>query len=74
MPEVESLLPLLLQSLDLEDSEVKAATIYTLTVVSRESPNAVEGHTSSVINRLLKSASERKTNVPVRHHFILPLY
>lgn len=65
MPQLDTLLPLLLQSLDLQDPEVKAATIETLTVVSQESPAAVEGHISSLVNRLLKAAAEPKTNIAV---------
>ena len=65
MPYLDTLLPLLLQSLDLQDAEVKAATIETLTVVSQESPAAVEDHISSLVNRLLKAAADPKTNVAV---------
>ena len=65
MPEIDTILPLLLQCLDLKDSEVKAATIETLAVVSQESPKAVEGHISSLVNRLLKSAADPKTNTTV---------
>ena len=66
MPEIETLLPLLLQSLDLDDQIVKAATIETLTVVSLESPEAVEGHISSLVIRLLKAAADPGKNFPVR--------
>ena len=66
MPQLDTLLPLLLQSLDLQDPEVKAATIETLTIVSQESPAAVEGHVSSLVNRLLKAAADPKTNIAVR--------
>lgn len=62
MPEIDTLLPLLLQSLDLEDSDVKAATIQSLRVISQESPQAVEGHIGSLVSRLLKSASGPKIN------------
>jgi len=65
MPEIESLLPLLLQSLDLQDSVVQVATIESLIVISRENPGAVEGHVSSLVNRLLKAAAETKGNAPV---------
>lgn len=61
MTEIETLLPLLLQSLDLNDQEVKAATIESIIVISLESPSAIEGHISSLINRLLKSAESRNT-------------
>ena len=62
MPEIETLLPLLLQSIDLEDLNVKAATIQILAVVSQDSPKAVEGHIGSLVTRLLRSASSRQTN------------
>ena len=65
MSEIETLLPLLLQSLDLEDAEVKLATIETLTVIAHENPEAVEGHISSLISRLLKAATEPQGNLPV---------
>ena len=54
MPEVETLLPLLLQSLDLGDTDVKVATIQTLTIVSQENPKVIEGHIVSLISRLLR--------------------
>ncbi len=69
MSEIDTLLPLLLQSLDLEEADVKAATIQSLTVVSQESPKAVEGHMGSLVSRLLKSAAKTKANVTsVRHN------
>ncbi len=64
MSEIETLMPLLLQSLDLEDPDVKVATVETLTVISHENPNAVEGHISSLIGRLLKAATDLKANTP----------
>lgn len=68
MSQIDTLLPLLLQSLDLEDSDVKTATIQNLTVVSQESPKAVEGHMGSLIGRLLRSAADPKVdNASVRH-------
>lgn len=69
MSEIDILLPLLLQSLDLEDSDVRAATIQSLTVISQESPKAVEGHMGSLVTRLIKSASDPKMNTAsVRHN------
>ena len=62
MPEIDTLLPLLLQSLDLEDDDVKAATIQNLAVVSQENSQAIEGHIGSLITRLLKSAGNPKLN------------
>lgn len=67
MTEIATLLPLLLQSLDLPDQEVKAATIESLTVISQESPGAVEGHMSSLVNRLLQAASKPRENIAVSH-------
>lgn len=64
MQEIDTLLPLLLQSLELEDLDVRAATIRTLAVISEESPTAVEGHVGSIVSRLLKSGSDPKTNGP----------
>jgi DNA repair/transcription protein MET18/MMS19 len=63
LPELTTLLPLLLQSLDLEVEDpshsVKNATLETLTLVVREAPTAIDesGHTTSLVNRLLKTAS-----------------
>lgn len=69
MPEIDTILPLLLQSLDLEDWNVKAATLQTLTVVSQESPKAVEGHVGSLVSRLLKCLTYAKVNTSnVRHN------
>lgn len=65
--EIETLLPLLLQSLDLKDQDVKAATIESLIFISRESSTALEGHIPSLVNRLLKTAEKPNENVPVRH-------
>ncbi|KAL8671624.1 MAG: hypothetical protein Q9168_003875 [Polycauliona sp. 1 TL-2023] len=65
MTEIATLLPLLLQSLDLPDQEVKAATIESLAVMSQESPGAVEGHMSSLVTRLLQAASKPTENIPI---------
>ncbi|KAL8760875.1 MAG: hypothetical protein Q9184_002963 [Pyrenodesmia sp. 2 TL-2023] len=62
MTEIGTLLPLLLQSLDLPDQEVKAATIESLVTISQESPAAVESHMSMLIKRLLLSAADPKNN------------
>ncbi|KAL1879571.1 hypothetical protein Plec18167_004028 [Paecilomyces lecythidis] len=62
MPELPTLLPLLLQSLDLEDAAsqpVKAATLETLAVIIRENGVRViddSGHIQSLVTRLLKTA------------------
>ena len=69
MPEIDAILPLLLQSLDLEDFDVKAATIKTLTVVSQENPGAVEAHVGSLVSRLLRCVTFSKVNsANVRHN------
>lgn len=67
MPEIDTLVPLLLQSLDLEDAEVKATTVDTFIIITQDSPNAVEGHLSSLIGRLLRLTATREINTPVRH-------
>ncbi len=69
MMELGPLLPLLLQSLDLPDQEVKAATIESLVTISQQSPAAVEGHMSMLINRLLLCAADPKENTVVRGPF-----
>lgn len=66
MSDVDTLLPLLLQSLDLEASEVKSATIETLIVIGQQSVQAIEGHISSVVNRLLDSTIFNDINDLVR--------
>ena len=65
MPEIDTLLPLLLQSLDLaEQPDVKATTIETLTTIATENPSAVESHIGSLVTRLLAAASDRKSSPP----------
>ena len=69
MPEIDTILPLLLQSLDLEDSDVKATTIKTLTIVSQENSKAMEGHVGSLVGRLLRCVTYPEANsVSVRHN------
>ena len=58
----DTILPLLLQSLDVEDPDVKAATIQTLIVVSQEKNQAVEGHVGSLISRLLQCVASPMIN------------
>lgn len=72
MTDVDTLLPLLLQSLDLEASEVKSATIKTLIIISQQSVQAIEGHISSVVNRILESTIRTQTNDPVSMTRLLP--
>ena len=65
MSDITTLLPLLLQSLDLPDQGVKAATIESLLTISQESPEAVEAHVGTLTNRLLRSAGNPKENIAV---------
>ncbi|KAJ9254166.1 hypothetical protein DTO207G8_3743 [Paecilomyces variotii] len=73
MPELPTLLPLLLQSLDLEDAAsqpVKAATLETLAVIIRENGVRViddSGHVQSLVTRLLKTA-EYVPGQPANNH------
>lgn len=67
--ELPTLLPLLLQSLTLEDADVKARTITIFEKIVVEDPKLVEEHVSSMINRLLdiaviNSASKALPNMP----------
>jgi DNA repair/transcription protein MET18/MMS19 len=76
MPELPTLLPLLLQSLDLADQTVKSATLETLTVVITHNPSALQesGHIPALTKRLLatstlpgtktKSRANMKTTTP----------
>ncbi|KAF4228180.1 hypothetical protein CNMCM6805_002298 [Aspergillus fumigatiaffinis] len=63
MPELPTLLPLLLQSLDLQTADsqaVRAATLETLAVIIRDNGVAVIeecGHVQSLVTRLLKTAA-----------------
>ncbi len=52
LPEIESLLPILLQSIETFGSSVKVASIEVLRTAIVESPTSVEGHLRSIINRL----------------------
>lgn len=56
--ELSTLLPLLLQSLDLADQRVKVATLQTLATVIATSPASLDesGHVPSLVKRLLKTA------------------
>ncbi|MCJ1386511.1 hypothetical protein MMC17_009637 [Xylographa soralifera] len=64
MPEIETLLPLLLQSLHFDDSEVKAASIETITTICEENPVVIQEHISSLVSQLLKCAADPKSNTP----------
>jgi DNA repair/transcription protein MET18/MMS19 len=58
MPELPIILPLLLQSLDLTDQNVKIATLQTLAVVIAHNPSALEesGHIPALSKRLMSTA------------------
>lgn len=59
MPELPTLLPLLLQSLDITDQMVKIATLETFAVVISSNPAALEesGHIPALVKRLLSVAT-----------------
>jgi len=65
VPELPTLLPLLLRSLDLSDQRVKAATLETFAVVVARSPSALEesGHVPALVKRLLKTALVLKSGL-----------
>ncbi|KEF63372.1 uncharacterized protein A1O9_01349 [Exophiala aquamarina CBS 119918] len=62
MPELPTLLPLLLQSLDITDQVVKIATLETLAIVITSNPAALDesGHIPALVKRLLSVASVPK--------------
>ncbi|KAE8148417.1 ARM repeat-containing protein [Aspergillus avenaceus] len=68
MPELPTLLPLLLQSLDLQTSDsqaVRAATLETLAVIIRDNGVGVIeecGHVQSLVSRLLKTTEFKPTS------------
>jgi DNA repair/transcription protein MET18/MMS19 len=63
MSEFTTLLPLLLQSLDLQQETVRMATLETLAVVIARNPSALEesGHVPALVKRLLNTATIPKT-------------
>lgn len=66
-PELASLVPLLLQTLDLDgEEEVKAGTINTMISILASNPSAMEEHISSLITRLLNLSAGTKTSANVR--------
>ncbi|KAF3919588.1 hypothetical protein ABW20_dc0103300 [Dactylellina cionopaga] len=62
LAEINTLLPLLLQSLDLEDSGIKTASIDTLAVTVTEATGLVSEYISSLITRLLAATSPSEVN------------
>ena len=66
-PQLSTLTPLLLQTLDISGEEdVKAGTIDTLIVVLAENAKPLEEHTSSLISRLLNCSSSKSNSATVR--------
>ncbi|OAL18339.1 hypothetical protein AYO22_10755 [Fonsecaea multimorphosa] len=67
MPELPTLLPLLLQSLDIADQTVKIATLETCAVVLSNNPAALEesGHIPALVKRLIAVATVTKSKAPV---------
>lgn len=63
-PELDRLAPLLLQSLALEATDVKAAAINTLGKIVVENPSVLEQHASSLVTRLLVVATASPAPVP----------
>jgi DNA repair/transcription protein MET18/MMS19 len=63
MPELPTLLPLLLQSLDITDQTVKVATLETLAVVISSNPSALvdSGHIPALVKRLISVATAKKS-------------
>ena len=66
-PEMTTIVPLLLQTLDLEDSVAKNGTIKVLMAAIQEDPATLEGDVASLINRLLKIAANGAANDVVYH-------
>ncbi|KIX01289.1 uncharacterized protein Z518_09014 [Rhinocladiella mackenziei CBS 650.93] len=64
MPELPTLLPLLLQSLDIANQMVKMATLETLAVVISHNPSALEesGHIPALVKRLISVAGGYKSS------------
>ena len=67
LSEMDTLLPLLIQSLDLEDQDAKTVSIETLTIICKETPRTIEEHISSLVGRLLKLAADPKRNSSVSY-------
>ncbi|EXJ74502.1 uncharacterized protein A1O5_02798 [Cladophialophora psammophila CBS 110553] len=67
MPELPTLLPLLLQSLDIADQTVKLATLGTLAVVISNNPSALEesGHIPALVKRLIAVATVTKSKAGI---------
>jgi DNA repair/transcription protein MET18/MMS19 len=64
LSQLEPLLPLLLQSIDLPDADVKSATLRVLVVTINESPKAIEEHISGLIKRLVACSCQLTDHNP----------
>ena len=75
VPELPTLLPLLLQSLDIADQTVKIATLETLAVVIANNPSALEesGHVPALAKRLVNAATIPKSTTSSKVSQILNL-
>ena len=60
--ETETILPPLLQILDLPIADARAAAINLLAAMLQEDPTGLEEHASSLLSRLLAVAADAKTN------------
>lgn len=73
MHHLDTFPPLLLQSMDLPDPDVKAASIETVRILLREYPDALESYISSLIPRLLLAAKfTSSSNQMVCVFFFIP--
>lgn len=60
--QLEELAPHLLQSLTLEDAEIKAAAVTTISKIAVHNPEILKSHAASIISRLLDVASHTSTS------------
>jgi DNA repair/transcription protein MET18/MMS19 len=66
-PQLSSLIPLLLQTLDITGEEdVKTGTVDTLSAVLLQSPKDIEEHAGSLISRLLNNSTSKSNPAQVR--------
>ncbi|KAK9454188.1 Dos2-interacting transcription regulator of RNA-Pol-II-domain-containing protein [Dipodascopsis uninucleata] len=64
VPQLSMFIPLLLQALALEDSQVKLAAIETITATISDASNLMSEHISTIIPRLLDSTTDTSYNTP----------
>lgn len=55
-PSCIKLLPLLLRALDLPELDLRANVVDTLALLVKDTPEAIKGHSSSIVSTLLKMA------------------